>query len=567
MSQANILIYFILSFISIYTFASPVKKLAIPYEKCSWDSHGFTNRLVRESQDFTSRKTEARALCIDCNKKISYQNKTNQYLLSTISSAINQANDIPEICFLAGALSQIAKQPTKYSNKWHYCLGASSNEIRKKMYFTGKNCSRENYESCLLDEPSLKNPLDRTNQEIKWQKQPWSFAQRPCLNKDYIGMTAKAFNETANCFGFSNKKDKEKLFAFMNNQSSFLLNKKPASNKARSCYGQVSAKQITSANAYIQYPKIYPKYHKIYQDAIDKCPHLSTKANLISSCASRKNSSVHNYRKCLSKTTHSDALMCQTSQDAYSCLFYSLFTFKKYQNNINKIFEQVQDPAINLKSDKNKELSKLFKWPVKFNEVLTVKGDFKGTIPAFTDNVFLNSLNRKSLMTKELEVSAVYKSSSPIIKTLNQHGLQYDKTKLKVHKVQVFDKYQLKWFFMHLAKKEGKVVINQHLPGFMKYMKDKILEKEDYKKLILKGRSLHSSVLISEFNQYAKENKLKMQEEPAKLAHNINQKLKILGTRENLTKGIKHIYKNQDFNRADIAAFKDLIKQHCPNGI
>ena len=47
--------------------------------------------------------------------------------------------------------------------------------------------------------------------------------RRACLNRDYIYLTAIAFNKTADCFGFD-KSQKEKIFKLFNHESSFLHN-------------------------------------------------------------------------------------------------------------------------------------------------------------------------------------------------------------------------------------------------------------------------------------------------------------------------------------------------------
>ena len=195
--------------------------------------------------------------------------------------------------------------------------------------------------------------------KVDAQKTPWAFAQRPCLSKDYIRMTAKAFNETANCFGFNSKEDKEQLFALMNHQSSFFLNKK-AKDKAAGCYGQLGNIHIANINSYIYDPSIHKEYHKIYQDVVKKCPHIINKINLLSRCQ-ELSKNIHAYRKCLLKEPHSDALMCQTSQDPYSCLFYTLYNIKKYELNIKTELADHHDIQLEKKTAKQAEIAKQFK--------------------------------------------------------------------------------------------------------------------------------------------------------------------------------------------------------------
>ena len=44
------------------------QKIPYPYEQCNWENKDFTDRIVKESQDFSSHKTEAKATCLSCHK-------------------------------------------------------------------------------------------------------------------------------------------------------------------------------------------------------------------------------------------------------------------------------------------------------------------------------------------------------------------------------------------------------------------------------------------------------------------------------------------------------------------
>ncbi len=562
MSKKSILI--ISTCLCFYALQILAQEVPYPYEQCNWQNRDFTNRIVRESQNFSHHQTEAKAICLNCRRASFQKNHLNSAMRT-----LNQATDIPEICFLAGALSQITKQPHKSPDNWYYCPGSRSGLTRERMRFTGSDCSRNDYSPCKLDESNGRDFFENFKKDSEAKKNPWAFAQRPCLSKDYIRMTAKAFNETANCFGFNSKEDKGQLFALMQHQSSFLLNKK-TKNQTAGCYGQLNSAHITSINSYIHTPEISSKYHKIYEDMIKKCPHFTSKINLLNHCR-KPNQTVYAYRRCLKKKPNSEALMCQTSQDPYSCLFYTLYNIKKYKLSIKTKLDQHQDA----KTVEHSHIGKHFKWPVKINEMLIVKGNVKGRAHylkrTLGNNAFINDLRSVSGTKRSFSVNGVYKDSTPVIRAFNKFTFpslshfQFNSRDTQVKKVKIFDEHKLKWAFLHLAHDKGISIIHSHLTPFMQHMKGQIMKNEKYKSQILAGDSLDMSIFIKEFNAYAKTYEIEGKEQPANLLHNVSQGLNSLTNKDDqLEKGIKAIYKFQDFNSKEINNFTKLTKKHCP---
>ena len=110
---------------------------------------------------------------------------------------------IPDICFYAGML-----RSTNLNNSYYQCPKPST--------------------------PA--NQADSSKQNA------------PCLTEDYLKMTAQAFNETADCFGFTDKEKKD-LFATINHESAYMLNIR--SNTGAICYGQITNRLFQNLNKFI----------------------------------------------------------------------------------------------------------------------------------------------------------------------------------------------------------------------------------------------------------------------------------------------------------------------------
>ena len=162
-------------------------------------------------------------------------------------------------------------------------------------------------------------------------------------------------------------------------------------------------------------------------------------------------------------------------------------------------------------------------------------------------------------------VEGLYKNSTHVIEAFNKFDFQYHSKDFQNQKLQIFDKQKLKWAFVNLAHNAGANIIQSHFASFMKYMKDQIVQNEDYQKTILSGKSLNLSVFNKEFSAYAKLHKLDGQNNPANLLHNVSQGLNNLTNKnKQLEEGIKSIYKFQDFQSKQINSFSHAVREHCP---
>ena len=568
----NILIYCLL--FCLWFFALLAFSAEYPYEKCNWTNKEFTDRLVRESQDFSSPQTQAKAVCIDCLKHLNVsdfltsvkykyfkdkrQNKTDSITqVNNFMDVIAKANDIPELCFLAATLRDSDDDINSSSYNFHYCLSANSDHRELIMVFDERK---------LDDDP----PASISGLEKRFER--WIYPRRPCLNKDYIKMTAKAFNETANCFGFSSKKDKEQLFALMNHESAFLLNKKASagSNKAR-CYGQITNNIIKDIHVGI---KTNSKvYHDIYEDALKRCPHLKNKTVSLNEC--QNYTTIGGFKRCFQKKKSIDTFECKTSQDAYSCLFYTMFNIKKNKIDLEEqlsnffysTFDQGQVDRF-MKLQKFQQIAKDFKHPIRLNEMVTVEG-------IITKN------------GKKKKIQYVFEDARRIFHAFGKGNVKYRLEDLKIKKVKLFNKAlmpsdeKLKWFFLHAARNESPAVLN-HFTDFMWQVKFSIAKDEifgknirKYRWRILSGNSLDFQVFSELFKEYTKlwsNQKMRNKPEIIQFVNNmdnasavVTDEITSITDSKRLHEKIAKLDKEKGFNADKAKKFVQKVKDVCPN--
>ena len=201
---------------------------------------------------------------------------------------------MPLECFFAGAIR-----------------GASIYDPGESFYYCEKNSNRPG-NMPVVDES--KNPRIVS-------------PRRACLNKDYMYLTARAFNKTADCFGF-NKLEKEDIFRLFNHESSFLHNiKSPTGAK---CYGQLTNGAITEINKQIYFSDTSSRlpYSHIFNEVIDKCPGLQNAVlnpEIYKSEKQAGKKSIAKFRAIVSRSPTS----CKITQNPYSCLFYAFYNIKK----------------------------------------------------------------------------------------------------------------------------------------------------------------------------------------------------------------------------------------------
>ena len=549
---------FYCSLIHLSSIAAQIKKdkpsSAIPYEKCNKENSLFTNRIVSDSQVFSNPNMEAKSLCLKCEleshgvgigmlwlKKFMQKDKTQQ------------SNNIPESCFLSSMLKSAKGSIWRpWEKNYYHC---SSRQADKPVPIIKYDC--------LLGKCTAK-------------------PQRPCLNQNYVQMTTKAFNETANCFGYTSKKDKEKLFALMNHESSFILNKRAApikgqENEAR-CYGQIKHAVITDIGRWMHYGqsnKYWKKYHQIAQDVSTQCPQLYKKVANNNNCLNSRN--VETFRKCMKSAHSKNKAICHTSQDAYSCLFYTMYNTKRNeiayhnhikfyaqqeQKNIQDLLDSVNKENIPLvqkkqKIKKLKQMAKDFKWPIKLNEIAI----FEGSIVA------PNGTQRKKNYFF-YNIKQMYE----LLSNMNYHS-----TKWEVKKNKLFNEDELKWTFLYLAHNGGISLIQEHFPEFIRHIKTHRinLTKKSHRENLKKSRTIKMHVLAKEIKNYIavyhKEHpdgrKIYRAKELASFITKVNRDIKHVRDPYIINNRVSNLTTQARLKVADMSNFTKEVGRICPKPI
>ena len=590
------------SILSLFIYFTSIDALAndYPYEKCSWKNKQMTERMISESMNKSSSKTEAEALCIKCESKKTKENYSNASLtahdIKMLHDTTFKTNDIPEICFLASSLR--ASSGTGFWSAsqygYYYCPKANTSNRQSFMRFDKKS------KSLIEDDKNLKKQCGK--------KCLYPAAQRVCLSKNYIGMTAKAFNETANCFGYTSKKNKGQLFALMNHESAFLLNKKPKNNQSARCYGQIQNNAIIDTNAYIKFgnphtkpfSKAYKKYYQIYKELMSKpeCSFLESKRVQFPNFKYKKGKKftrehaeinfikeedigdnigpVDQYKLyAMKKTPQGYAMKCKTSQDAYSCLFYTLFNTKKNEIDLQERLAQNQisegyAKLVNI-SDKHKKIVKDFKAPIQLNEMLVVEGSI------------IKNGKKKNIG------KLVIKSVDELLYIFDKDSIQYNIKDLKVKKIKVFDSNQnknddaLKWAFMHLTHNGGSNISLVHFENFIHVLKSAISEdnktNRPYRNRILSGKSLSIKQLTKAFKHYANTTKMVHKDQVTKFLTKMQNGIQALHSKKEMTKhingkknkpiipGMKVVDSFKKDKKQKINNFAKQVNESCPKNV
>ncbi len=525
-----------------------------PYEKCNWKNKSYTDRLVKDSQLKKYDRPQATFICFNCLKNQLFNPATWEIQrLQNISQGLvgdQRSADIPSMCFLAGTLKARGRRwaDDGKGHSYYYCPNSRSNQINRSMTFS--NCSRRNRHACTLHEPFVRKV------GVHYRNIP---IRKPCLNQSYIDMTARAFNKTADCFGYKSLEDKKQLFAVMNHESAFILNKRanPINNipNTARCYGQIKNGIIEDINKYILYPRPeWKRYKQIYKDVIKKCPSLKSK--IISLSGTCQKSTAIKYTACLRKQTNSSALKCQTSQDPYSCLFYTIYNFKNNQVKFDRIMRK---KSLNNYKFFNNRLNTDFKLPVQLNEMVSVTG-----------TITVRGVKRK--------INYVMRDNKEIYSVFGKSHVRYNIKNLKIKKVKLFKKKELKWAFSHLAHNGGQSIITTHLKDFIRNLKYKISINKiaqarkntigKYRKSMFNEKPLNMSDLSTMFTHYARTTKRKVsnRKEVSKFLNNINRSLNYLANNKNYLKNsINNLpKKNKQWSDAKTNKWLKRVHNRCP---
>ena len=260
------LLFLIAVFFTNFIFSSAL--FAYEDKQCSPKNRDFTNRITL---NILEASTEMGAVsCILCPYSI--ENPPN-YVQSITELPSPKPIVIPDICFYAGML-----RSTALNNSYYQCP----------------------------------KPSAPANQAFLSQENAL------CLTEDYVRMTAQAFNETADCFGFTDKEKKD-LFATINHESAYMLNIK--SKTGALCYGQMTSKTFQNLNKFIyaRNDKTWGDYGAVINQVFNNCDSLKSKVIPQKIATIRENNK--DYKKCYSPKpcynccTQSSAKYCSNKTD------------------------------------------------------------------------------------------------------------------------------------------------------------------------------------------------------------------------------------------------------------
>ena len=167
----------------------------------------------------------------------------------------------------------------------------------------------------------------------------FSRRRKACINEDYVNMIHESFSRMSRCFNFDVDKQKDTFF-LITQESKGILN--VLSHTGASCLGQVTYDYVKHINNIIKYSD--SPINKVFE----KCPFLN-------------NHIIDDMR----------TVDCATTQNPYTCLLYTFFGLEENLNNIKKNLNS--DISYMGTRDFSEKERKLYKVPVKLNEILSVK--------------------------------------------------------------------------------------------------------------------------------------------------------------------------------------------------
>ena len=523
------------------------------YETCNWKNKAFTQRIINEAYQYcpldekddlsrcvTPRPYFMTSFCHTPACSDSIVSEIEDIKKITFTEQVLH-NHIPKECFLTSQALGVHLWPAeKYT--YYYCHSSQSSQTLPKMEF--HSCKSKG-EACRLKTAQNTQPTETT------------LANRPpCLNHRYIHLISRAFNQITDCFGFTSKREKEKLFALFHHEARFLLNKveeydgdNRVVNSTNRCFGQMKNDFIEELNKYIYFgdrdqtgPRSsrWYKYGDIYKEAIKTCPFLEQAVTpkpvyLQGTVISPENTfgKAHVSRK--------QDMICKTSQDPNSCLLYSVFNAKV---NLLDMFDNLR---------KNYRTITHSSWP----------GSIKQKVP-------------KTTKYNEMLVVTTHNEEGSFIKDSANPYINYNDDNVSIKKIPLFkNEEELIWTFVLYAHNGGGTVISDRFIEFMKQLKDKITNpdcKKDpvcnrHRNSVLKGEGLKTAALHREFARYAVENKIANNEELSQFMNKINRDTGYFsGSEGSLKQAVTRLHaksKNQTSDE-NVNQFLNYVKTACP---
>ena len=373
------------------------------YETCDWTNDKLTLQMT-ESFEITSGVEGG--LCTVCSS----QGPT----LSKVSPG-----QISNTCFLMSAVFRKSWLPKSKAKKPPYYL----------------YCSNEN-------RPAKKN--DFVAYDPQKNKERRIYTRAPCLNRDYITMTSRAFHKMARCFGFS-PREQQNLFKLFNHESGFLLNAR--SPTGAKCYGQLTNVLVTDIVRSLRgeeepHEEDY-SYARVFEEAKKQCPQLD---HLVYP-EDFKNLSRAEFLK---RTQVQRFPVCQVAHNPEKCFFYAMMNVKTKLNALRKKFLiNTHPPDRTLPIDP--AFKEKFQTPILLNEMRKVTGVWK--------NKRGQSSRVNWLIWSDLEVGGL---------TQNQSSSQ---KKAIIEKVHVFDPEEILWPTVYWSYNAGHIVTKNYFENFLEVFK------------------------------------------------------------------------------------------------
>ena len=400
------LIFFLFSILCLFSslvFSSPVGKGPsyygeVQYEQCDCTNNKFTKHLIepykKEIEQWLlqtappeDQQTEAGSICVDCQIKPVIDTEEEGFFSpvtnffqgvwgwlkspwedteETVSSSPHspsykkpkKPNFIPSLCFqMSGEMTNT--KPKSESDfftciREHYDGSDSDNLCSETVNEPGhpKKCialpiACEDAENPKLTcKPKIRE-RDNDNKANGCNRGA-SHTRRPCLNEEYVSLTAKAFNDVAKCLDAP----LDLAFSILHHEARFLLNNE--SDRGALCHAQVTGNAVADFNSFVDNKPNYPSMKELLPENI--------KANCPEQWKHFKKANTKYNKKHERFEVKTDYDRCKLNLNPYTCFFYGLSyikilinkTEKAVQNNYIEIAENIHSIMI-FKDDEEKE--------------------------------------------------------------------------------------------------------------------------------------------------------------------------------------------------------------------
>ena len=341
----------------------------LEFEKCDCSNNTFTKHLTEPYEEeiiewqiqtslYQKQLTEAEAACTDCTEKeLSKQAEDKEFshfavewfkeLKKTLKFsqeptpyepiALPGLSTIPEVCF---QISSSMINNTGESDRFFTCI---------RHHYDGSDEDHLCYDTSEeVDSPKKCNALplsceDTNNNDIaclpKYRERPKQekegggcnkgavYPRRPCLNLDYISITAKAFHDVAKCLSVRPKL----AFSILHHESRFLINNESPSGAL--CHTQVTGNAVEDFNSFLEGKSSHYSIEALNPKIIaKKCPKAWKHFNKVEA-------QLNKNEKGYFIKTEKDK--CKLNTNPYTCFFYGLAYIKIIQNLVVKNVENL----------------------------------------------------------------------------------------------------------------------------------------------------------------------------------------------------------------------------------